>query len=148
MTSRIGNHIYAKGAVEAVKLYKKAFDLVEKGEPWLDNEGFIIHQDFVQKNGDLFLSVTECNHLPNDSFIKKFTTDMCPPMLFYVFFSNENDLRRAFTDLSENATLCREPEAEANDIVCEIIDKFGVFWHLRLPENQNAWNVSSLFYTR
>lgn len=148
MTSRIGNHVYAKGASEAVKLYKEAFDLAEKGEPWVDSEGLIIHQDLVQKNGDLFLSVTEYNHLPNDKFIEKFTTDICPPMLYYVFFTDENDLRKAFAVLSKNAILCRELEAEVNDIVCEIIDKFGVFWHLRLPENQNACNVSNLFNIR
>ena len=45
--SRIGNHIYTKGADEAIKFYKEAFDLEEKGEPWLDNEGLVIHQDLA-----------------------------------------------------------------------------------------------------
>lgn len=150
MTSRIGNHIYAKGATEAVKLYKEAFELVEKGEPWLDNEGLIIHQDLMQKDGNLFLGVTEYNHLPNDAFINKFSTDVCPPMLFYVFYTNEADLQRTFTVLSNNATLCRELEAEGKDIICEILDKFGVFWHLRFVahENRSLWNVMNLFNSR
>ena len=149
MTSRIGNHIYTKDAAEAVKLYKEAFDLVEEGKPWLDSEGLIIHQDLVRKNGDLFIGVTDYHHLPNDVFIKKFTTDVCPPMLFYVFYLTEDELRRTFMVLSKSAMLCREPEPEGQDIVCEVIDKFGVFWHLRFvaQENQNAWNVTTLFNT-
>ena len=147
MTSRIGNHIYTKDAAKAIRLYKEAFDLEEKGEPWLDSEGLIVHQDLVRKNGDLFIGVTDYRHLPNDSFIKKFVTDACSPMLSYVFYKEEDELRRAFAVLSENATLCRELEPEGNDLVCEIIDKFWIFWHLRFvaQENQSAWNVKALF---
>ena|GEM_PF-558108 len=147
MISRIGNHVYAKDAAAAVKLYMEAFELLEKGKPWLDEDGFIIHQDLVRKNGDLFLGVADCRHLPSDAFGDKFTTDTCPPMLFYVFYFAENDLRRTFAILSEGAVLCRELEAEGKDIVCEVVDRFGVFWHLRLvaSENQNAWNVKTLF---
>ena len=147
MISRIGNHVYAKDAAAAVKLYMEAFDLLEQGKPWLDKDGFIIHQDLVRKNGDLFLGVTDCRHLPSDAFRDKFTAATCPSMLFYVFYFVENDLRRTFTILSEGAVLCRDLEAEGKDTVCEVVDKFGVFWHLRLvaPENQNAWNVKTLF---
>ena len=147
MTSRIGNHIYAKDAAGAIRLYKAAFGLEEKGEPWLDGEGRIVHQDLIRKNGDLFIGVTDYNHLPNDAFIKKFATGACPPMLFYVFYKSKDELRRSFAVLSEGATLCRDLEPEGNDIVCEIIDKFGAFWHLRYvaQENQNAWNVAALF---
>jgi len=100
----------------------------------------------MQKNGTHFLSVSEYNHLPNDTFIQKFTVGVCSPMLFYVFFTNEEDLQKTFTILSKNANLFRELEKEANDIVCEVIDKFGVFWHLRFVaiENRNAWNVTNL----
>ena len=71
-------------------------------------------------------------------------------MLFYVFYKVEDEMRRTFAVLSEKAVLCRELESEGNDIVCEVIDKFGVFWHLRFValENQNAWNVVSLFDTK
>ena len=149
MTSRIGTHVFLKNATEAIKLYKEAFDLEEKGKPWLDSEGLIVHLDLVQKNGDLFISVTDSKNLPNDAFIKKYTTNVCPPMLFFVYYKTEDDLRRTFAVLSENATLCREPEFVGQDIVCEIIDKFGVFWHLCFvgQENQSAWNVTALFNT-
>ena len=147
MISRIGNHVYAKDAAAAVKLYMEAFDLLEHGKPWLDEDGSIIYQDLVRKNGGLFLGVTDWRHLPSDAFRDKFRADACPSMLFYVFYFAENDLRRTFTILSEGAVLCRELETEGEDTVCEIVDRFGVFWHLRLvaPENQSAWNVRTLF---
>lgn len=147
MVSRIGNHIYTKDAAGAIQLYKAAFDLVEKGEPWIDEQGLIVHQDLVRENGDLFLGVTDYDHLPNEAFKQKFSTDVCPPMLFYVFYLTEAELRRSFTILSEEATLCRELEREGADLVCEIIDKFGTFWHLRLigQGNQKDWNVTTLF---
>ena len=84
MISRIGNHIYAKDANIAVKFYKDAFGLEEKSEPWRDGEGLIIHQNLHRKTGELFLSITDYKHLPNDSFINKFNTDSCLTMLFYV----------------------------------------------------------------
>jgi len=137
MVSRIGNHIYAKYADEAIKLYKKAFALVEKGEPWLDDDGLIIHQDLWLKDGTLFLSVTDYRHLPNDSFVKKFNTDNCLTMLFFVFFSNEMELRHSFVILSEEAMLIRDIESEGTDIVSEIVDKYGVFWHLSVPTDES-----------
>jgi uncharacterized glyoxalase superfamily protein PhnB len=145
MVSRIGNHIYAKGADRAIELYKAAFDLVEKGEPWKDSDGVIIHQDLWSKNGNLFLSVTEYKHLPNDSFIKKFSTDNCLTMLFFVFFSGESELRKTYEILSEHTRLFREIESEGTDLVCELIDKFGVFWHLRVPTDKDK--VVSHFHT-
>ena len=71
-------------------------------------------------------------------------------LLVYIehyLFKEEDELRRAFAVLSEQATLCRELEPEGNDLVCEIVDKFGVFWHLRFvaQENHSAWNVAALF---
>ena len=149
MTSRIGNHVYTRDAAEAIELYKEAFDLVAQGKPWLDSEGRIIHQDLVRKNGDLFLGVTDYNHLPNEAFKQKFTTDVCPPMLFYVFYLDEDELRKTFAVLSAGAKLCKELAPEGEDMVCEVIDKFGVFWHLRkvAQENLNAWNVKTLFGT-
>ena len=147
MISRIGNHIYAKDAAGAIKFYREAFDLEEQGKPWLDDEGLIIHQDLVQKNGNLFLGITDYKHLPDELFKRKFTADICPSMLFYVFYLTETELYKSFTVLSEGATLCRELEADGKDTICEIIDKFGAFWHLRLvaQENQGSWNMTKMF---
>ena len=145
MISRIGNHIYAIKADEAIEFYKKAFGLVEKDLPWRDDEDFVIHQDLWTKDGELFLSVTEYKHLPNNSFVKGFNTETCPAMLFFVFFSNESELLKTFGILSEETKFVREIELEGADIVCELVDKFGVFWHLRVPTDENR--VTSHFHT-
>ncbi len=135
-TSKIGNHVYVKEGVEAVKLYKEAFRLEEEGEPWLDDEGFIVHQTLV-RNGELFLSVSENKHLP-DGFNKLYSSGVCPAMLFCVYYYSEEDLRRTFELLSKDAKKYTEIQVEGKDIICEVIDKFGVFWHLRFPKDQNA----------
>ena len=140
MISRIGNHIYAKNADLAVKFYKDAFRLEEKGEPWRDDEGLIIHQNLYRNTGEYFLSVSDYRHLPNDDFIKKFDTDSYLTMLFFVFFSNDNDMLKTVEILSEDAKLVREVEAETSnlsELVCEVVDKFGVFWHLRVPHDES-----------
>lgn len=136
---KICNHVYAKGAQEAVRLYKEAFNL-EETEPWLDDEGLIIHQNLMQ-NGELYISVTEKKYLPDDRFIEMFDTSVCPAMLFYVFFSHEDDLRKAFNVLQNDGTLRKDVYIEGEDIVCEVIDKFGVFWHLRVPKHLNESGI-------
>ena len=134
--SKISHHVYAKCGAEAVKLYKEAFRLEESGKPWLDDEGLIIHQELL-RNGEHFLSVSDDKHLP-DGFIKKYPGEARPIMLFYVYFRNEDELRRTYELLYEEGNLCTGIQAEASDVVCDLIDKFGVFWHLRVPEDWEA----------
>jgi len=136
-TSRIGNHVYVKNSAEAVKLYKKAFKLEKRGEPWLDDDGFIIHQELL-RNGELFLSISDYKHLPNENFVKKHFNDVRPTMLFCAYFHNEDDLRRTYELLSNKENLCTELKLESEDLISEVIDKFGVFWHLRVPKDWNA----------
>ena len=38
--------------------------------------------------------------------------------------------------LSENANLIREAEKEGSALVCDIVDKYGVFWHLAVPADE------------
>ncbi len=135
-SSKIGNHVYVKGGLEAVALYKEAFRLEVENEPWLDDEGLIVHQALLQ-NGELFLSVSENKHLPN-GFIEQYSTDVCPVMLFCVYFYTGKDLRRTFEILSKDAKRYTDIQAEGKDTICEVVDKFGVFWHLRFPNNQSA----------
>jgi uncharacterized glyoxalase superfamily protein PhnB len=135
-TSKIGNHVYVKGGAQAVELYKEAFRLEEQGKPWLDDEGLIIHHQLL-RNGEPFLSISENKHLP-DGFIKHYSADVCPAMLFCVYFRNEDDFRRTFELLSKEGNSCTGAKVEGEDTICDLIDKFGIFWHLRFPKNQNA----------
>lgn len=41
--SKICSHIYVEKALEAVKLYKEAFMLEDRGTPWLDDDGVLVY---------------------------------------------------------------------------------------------------------
>ena len=128
--SRIKSHIYVKGTLEAVNLYKNAFNLDEKeGERILDNDGNIWHCVLMQ-NGEEYISISENKYLP-DSLIKDYPDDTRPIMLFKVEFENESDLKRAFDLLSKDGNPCAGLKVEPWSILsCDVIDKFGVFWYL------------------
>ena len=134
--SKIGNHVYVKGGTDAVNLYKEAFKLDKNGEPWLDDDGLIIYQQ-LERNGELFLSISEDKHLP-DEFIKEYPDNIRPVMLFCVYFQNEDDFNEAFRLLKTGSKRISEPRPEGNDIICEVFDKFNVFWHLRVPKDWNS----------
>ena len=136
MISRIGTHIYAKGADTAIKFYIDAFGLETRGEPWRDDNGLIISQNLYRKTGEVFMTICDYEHLPNEIFINKLNTENCLTMLFYVFFSSDSDMRGAVEVLSENARLIRDVEKEGSALVCDIVDKYGVFWHLAVPADE------------
>ena len=136
MISRIGTHVYAKGADTAVEFYKGAFGLETKGEPWRDDKGLIISQNLHRKTGEVFMTVCDYEHLPNERFINKYNTDNCLTMLFFVFFSSEDEMLKAVEVLSETAKLVRDVEKTEGAIVFEVVDKFGVFWHLCVPADE------------
>jgi len=130
-SSKIGNHVYVRNGLEALEFYKEAFALKKRGYPWLDDDGTLIHQELL-RDGELFMSVTDSKHLP-DGFIDQYSNDTCPTMLFCVYFHSESNFRQTYEILSKDGKLCNEIQPEGNDIICEVIDKFGVFWHLRVP---------------
>jgi uncharacterized glyoxalase superfamily protein PhnB len=128
--SKIKSHVYVKNSVEAVNLYKEAFQLDEKeSERILDDDGNIWHCVLL-KNGDEYLSVSEDKYLP-DSLIQDYSDDIRPLMLFKVEFEDETDLKRAFELLSKHGNPCAGLKTEPWSIVsCDVIDRFGVFWYL------------------
>jgi uncharacterized glyoxalase superfamily protein PhnB len=128
--SKIKSHVYVKNSVEAVKLYKEAFQLDEKeGERILDNDGNIWHCVLL-RNGEEYLSVSEDKYLP-DNLIRTYPDDVRPLMLFKIEFEDESDLKRAFELLSKDGNPCAGLKTEPWSVVsCDVIDKFGVFWDL------------------
>lgn len=135
LISKICSHVYVERALEAVKLYKEAFDLEDRGEPWLDNEGVLVYQE-LGKNGELFISVSEDKHLFAE-FIKDYSNGVISTMLFIVYFENEDDLRKAFNLLYKEGNPCTGVKPEG-DIICAFIDTFGVYWHFQVPKDRNA----------
>jgi uncharacterized glyoxalase superfamily protein PhnB len=135
--SKVGCHVYVKGGLEAVKIYKEAFKLEENGKPWLDEEGVLIHQE-LRRNGELFMSVTEDKHLA-DVMIKEYPEIVKPVMMNTVYFGSEDDLQRAYKLLYKDENPCTGLRAEGHSVIsCDIIDKFGVLWHLCVPKDWNA----------
>ena len=133
--SRICSHIYVAGALEAVKLYKEAFGLEDRGAPWLDDDGVLVYQE-LGRNDELFISVSENKHLFPE-LKKESPDDASPEMLFIVYFENEDDLRRAFGLLYKEGNPCTGVKPEG-DIICAFIDTFGVYWHFQVPRDWNA----------
>jgi uncharacterized glyoxalase superfamily protein PhnB len=134
--SKIGSHIYAKNGLEAVKLYKEAFKL-EVENPWLDDDGVLIHQSLML-NGEIFLSVTDEKHL--DDVMKNVCIEGSRPvMMFTLYFRNEDDLRRAYDHLYKGCNSFTGLREEGHSIMsCDIIDKYNVFWHLCVPKDWNS----------
>ena len=135
--SRIGPHVYVKRSVEAIKLYKKAFGLEEKGKPAMDNDGNVYYQ-MLEKNGEFFIGVSEDKYL-QDALKNDSAADVRLNMVFTVAFEREDDLRKTFDLLNEEGNpstgLIAQPNAA---IYCDLVDKFGVCWCLFVPDN---WNL-------
>jgi len=120
--SRIGAHVYVKGSVEAVKLYKEAFRLEDRGNPILDGDGNIWHH-VLSRDGEHIMSLSEDKYLP-DELIRTYSDDVRPIMLFSVVFENEDDLRKAFALLSNGGNPCAGLRIEPHSIIsCDVIDK-------------------------
>ena len=134
--SRIGSHVYVKGSMEAVKLYKKAFGLEDKGKPAMDSAGDIYYHTLA-KNGEFFIGVSEEKYL-QAALIKESTCETQSIMVFTVAFESEVDLRKTYDLLYQDGNpstgLIVQPSAV---IYCDLIDKFGVNWCLFVPEDWN-----------
>ena len=128
--NRIKSHVYVRGSVEAVKLYKEAFRLDEKeGELIIDDDSNIWHC-VLTRNGEEYISISEDVYLPDE--LKQNHVDGAHPiMLFKVEFENEDDLKRAFTLLAKDGNPCSGLKVEPWSVIsCDVIDRFGVFWYL------------------
>ena len=140
--SRIAAHVYVKGGLEAVRVYKDAFGLEIKGEPLLDGEGALIYQE-LQLNGNQFICVSDVKYL-GDEF-KKERPDCVglSAMNNCVYFAREEDLRRTFELLYKNGNPCsgfREDKEGYGIFSCDVdfIDKFGVSWYLCVRRDWDA----------
>ena len=137
--SRVGTHVYVKDALKAVEVYKEAFKLEAVGEPWLDDEGVLIHQD-LQLGGKHFMGVTD--ELHHGEEMKEFLGGTRLTMLNTVYFVKPKDLRKTFELLyKEGNPSTGLAWGNGEDVIsCDVtfVDRFGVFWYFGVP---NDWNV-------
>ena len=138
--SKIGPHVYVKGSAEAAKLYKKVFNLKDKGTPRLDSDGDIYHR-ILTRNGDYFMSISEEKYM-HDGLKREYPDGVRPTMVFTVAFDNEDDLRRAYDILSTDGTPCNGLIVEpSTTLYGDVFDKFDVLWCMYVPVNWDAFIV-------
>lgn len=132
--SKIGAHIYVKDGLQAVKIYTEAFMLDECGDPWLDEDGVLIHQE-LRLDGELFMSVTDERYL--DDVMKMASVDGVHPIMMHtLYFRRTEDLRRAQKILYKAGNPFTGLRQEGHSILsCDMIDRFGVLWHLCAPKD-------------
>jgi len=139
----MGNHVFVKNGLEAVKFYKEAFNLEIRDELWLDKEGYLVHQE-LYRDGKLFFSVSDEKHMSETLRKMKCTDGVRPTMLFMVCFDKDEDLRKAYRILCNNEilnsheVLMDNPDGTVKNAV-EVLDKYGVFWWLHAPTD---WSKS------
>jgi len=138
----MGNHVFVRNGVEAVRFYKEAFNLTDEGELWLDDEGYLVHRELL-RDGKLFFSISDERHVSDTLKKVKFSDCVKQTMMFMVCFDKEDDLRKAYRVLTDDNSnpyeeLLDNPDGTIKNAV-EVIDKFGVFWWLYAP---NDWSKS------
>jgi len=140
LISKIGPHVYVKGSVEAVELYKEAFNLEDKGTPILDGEGDIYHH-VLARNGEYFISISEAKYLPG-VLKREYPNDVRPTMVFTIALASEDALRKAFNLLSKGGDPCNGLTVEPGTVLYgDVFDQFGVFWCLYVPQDWGAFFV-------
>lgn len=128
----IGIQAYVKGSIDAVELYKKAFG-VELGYNVRNPDGSYFHAELML-NGKVFLAVSEIG--------ENFCTDVIPKypnMNFGIVLDDEKTVRKAYSVLSEDAAICTPLRALPwSDLSADIVDRFGVYWYLTVPQHRPA----------
>jgi len=126
----IGIQAYVKGSVDAVELYKRAFD-AELGYNVRSSDGSYFHAELM-RNGKPLLAVSEVG--------EDFITDVpakYPNMSFGVVLDDEEAVRRAYGALSEGAPICTPLRTLPwSDLCADVVDRFGVYWYLTVPQHR------------
>lgn len=128
----IGIQAYVKGSMDAVELYKKAFG-AELGYNVLNSDGSYYHAELM-RSGKIFLAVSEIGENFNTDVIPKY-----PNMNFGIVLNNEEAVRKAYSVLSEGASICTPLRALPwSDLCADVVDRFGVYWYITVPQHRPA----------
>ena len=128
----IGIQVYAKGSVEAVEFYQRAFE-ASLGYNVKHPDGTYLHAELIM-NGRSFLAVGEAG----DNFVRD-VFPKYPAMSFGMVLDNEEAVRKAYDVLSENAAVCTPLRVQPwSDCCADLVDRFGVYWYLTVPQHRPA----------
>lgn len=121
---RIGSQVYARGSLQAVEDYCKAFGLTVTFSVKNDEGTEYCHCE-LSKDGQLFMAVSEAPSACDSSPKTQWQT-----MAFNVYeMGSEEAVRTAFDVLSAGGTVI-DPVGPCpwNDCCANVVDKYGVFW--------------------
>ncbi len=123
--SLIGVGLYVKNSVQAVEMYKSAFDL-ELGYHVLNKDGSYFHSELC-KDGEEVISVVEADT----------SVVMENPVELGYTFSDKDKLLKAFRVLSKEGKImmdvCTLPWSPC---AAQVIDRFGIRWYLTVKQHR------------
>jgi len=111
--------VYVKGSVEAVELYKKAFD-VELAAEYKNSDGTFSHAEF-EINGQTF-AVSE-------SWFNESIKGNIMQFIFHFGESKNDNVKKAYSVLKNEAEILHQLGPIGwSPLAFALIDKFGVNW--------------------
>lgn len=120
-----GVGLYVKNSIEAVEMYKDAFDL-ELGYHVLNKDGSYFHSE-LYKEGEQGFAVVESDISPS----KENPVQLC------FTFDTKDELTHAFDILSNEGKVIMEIcELPWSPCCAEVVDKFGIRWYLTVPQHR------------
>lgn len=125
----IGLQVYVKNSLEAVEVYKKAFNAELAPNPAFNDDGTYMHCELRIK-GKTFLYLSEANE-PYNEIVSQYHKYPHHTMQFCVNVETEEAIKTAYEVLSIGGIAPNPPApTEWCPMLCNLIDKFGVSWGL------------------
>lgn len=131
----IGIQVYVKGSTEAVAEYQQAFG-ASLGYHVQNSDGTYMHAELAV-DGKNFLAVSEAATDIGHRLLQEYSPEQYPPMNFGVVLADEAAVRQAYDVLSaEGLVLLPLGKLPWSDCCANVIDRFGVFWYLSVPQHR------------
>lgn len=127
---KLGATLYIKNTLEAIEFYKEAFGMT-MGYNDKFPDGTFIHAELLKDGHEVF-AVSESQ---NDTFVNVMLTSSLkesrPTMSYGINFDNEDEVRKAYSMLSEGGKVLFPLGSLPWSSYCaEVIDKYGVYWYI------------------
>ena len=126
----IGIQVYVNNSLEAVEVYKKAFNAEITPTPAFNNDGTYMHCE-LRINDDPFLYISEAPK-PTE-IMKQYHKLPNQTMQFCVNLETEQAIQKAYDVLSIEGVAPKPPApTDWCPMLCNLIDKFGISWGLNI----------------
>lgn len=127
---KLGATLYIKNTIEAVEFYKEAFGMT-LGYYEKFPDGTFMHAALFRDGQEIF-AVSESK---NDSFVNIMLTSSLkesrPTMSYGINFDNEDEVRKAYSMLSEGGKVLFPLGSLPWSSCCaDVVDKYGVYWYI------------------